>query len=56
MGSPLAPLIANYYMEHFEQQAVRTALRKPTHWYRYVEVNFVVWTHGIEEFHVFLFH
>jgi hypothetical protein len=31
MGSPLAPVIANYYMEYFEQLAISSVIRKPTH-------------------------
>jgi retron-type reverse transcriptase len=42
MGSPLAPVIANYYMEYFEQQAINKEPIKPTHWYRYVDDTFVV--------------
>jgi hypothetical protein len=56
MGSPLAPVIANYYMEHFEQLAISTVSRKSTHWYRYVDDTFVVWRHGKEELHDFLNH
>jgi len=56
MGSPLAPVIANYYMEHFKQLAISMASRKPTHWYRYVDDTFVVWPHREEEFHDFLNH
>jgi hypothetical protein len=56
MGFPLAPVIANYYMEHLEQQAISTASRKPTYWYRYVEDTFVVWPHGEQELHDFLDH
>jgi hypothetical protein len=54
MGSPLAPVIANYYMENFEQQALSRAPKKPTHWYRYVDDTFVVWPHGEEELREFL--
>jgi hypothetical protein len=43
-------------MEYFEQQAISKAPRKPTHWYRYVDDNFVVWPHGEEELHEFLDH
>jgi hypothetical protein len=42
MGSPLAPVVANLYMEHFEHQALSSAMKKPTHWYRYVDDMFVV--------------
>jgi len=56
MGSSLAPVIANYYMEHFEQQAISTASSRPTHWYRYMDDTFMVWPHGEEELHDFLIH
>jgi hypothetical protein len=39
---PLAPVIANFYMEHFEQKAVSTAIKKPARWYRYVDDIFAV--------------
>jgi DNA-binding transcriptional MerR regulator len=43
-------------MEHFEQQAISRAPRKPTHWYRYMDDTFVVWPHGEEEIREFLDH
>jgi hypothetical protein len=43
-------------MEHFEQQALSRAPRKPTHWYRYVDDTFVVWPHGEDELREFLDH
>ena len=35
MGSPLSPIIANLYMEHFEQEAIRLAADKPKFCVRY---------------------
>jgi len=56
MGSPLAPVIANFYMEHFEKQAISSAAKKPTRWYRYVDDTFMVQPHGKDELQRFLKH
>jgi hypothetical protein len=40
MGSPLTPVIANCYMESYEQQAISSAAKKLEHWYRYVGDTF----------------
>ncbi|GJQ68915.1 hypothetical protein Trydic_g6104 [Trypoxylus dichotomus] len=45
MGSPLAPVIANFYMELFESRALDTAAQKPLCWYRYVDGTFAAWPH-----------
>jgi hypothetical protein len=49
MGSPLVPVMANLNMERFEHQALSSAIKKPTRWYRYVDDRFVVWPRGKDE-------
>ncbi|XP_062837651.1 uncharacterized protein LOC134299269 [Anolis carolinensis] len=56
MGSPLSPVVANFYMEYFEKQALETAPKKPTVWFRYVDDTFTIWSHGEEELSKFLDH
>jgi hypothetical protein len=51
MGSLLAPVIANFYMEYSEQ-----AIKKPNRWYRYVDDIFEVWSHGKDDLQDFLQH
>ena len=49
MGSPLSPVIANIYMEGFEEEAINTADDKPSLWVRYVDDTFTIWPHGPEK-------
>ena len=56
MGSPLSPVVANFYMERFEQRAITSFPLKPRCWFRYVDDTFVIWSHGEEELGRFLAH
>ncbi|XP_058045388.1 P2Y purinoceptor 1 isoform X3 [Ahaetulla prasina] len=56
MGSPLSPVIANLYMEHFETQALEKSDHKPKLWLRYVDDTFIIWPHGKEKLDNFLTH
>ena len=48
MGSPVSAVIANLYMESFEQQAITTCTSayKPRIWKCYVEDTFTILNHG----------
>lgn len=37
MRSLMACVFANFYMQHFEEQAIRSAIKKPAHWFMYVD-------------------
>ena len=57
MGSPLSPVLADLYMEHFEMMpATQTAQKRPSLWYRYMGDTFIIWPHGRESLDDFLSH
>ena len=55
MGSPLSPVMANIYMEYFEDMALNSAPLRPTMWLRYVDDTFILWPHQ-EDIQVLLEH
>ena len=54
MGSPVSAVVANLYMEHFEQIALGTALHRPRFWKRYVDDTLCIL--GSEEVDELLLH
>jgi hypothetical protein len=56
MGSPLSPVIVNFFMEDFEKKAIEQATHKPVCWFRYVDDTFVIWPHDQEKLTEFLNH
>jgi len=55
-GSPLSPIVANIYMEYFEEMALESAQLRPRVWRRYVDDTFVIWQHGSPSKQSFLEH
>jgi hypothetical protein len=56
MGSPLTLVIANFYMDVFEEMALDWAPQKTLCWFRYVDDTFVIWPHGPDRLKDFLDH
>jgi hypothetical protein len=56
MGSPLSPVIANFYMEDYEKATLESAPLKPRCWLQYVDHTFVIWQHGPDKLKDFLHH
>ena len=50
MGSPFNPVIANFFMEHFEQLVLESARLKPKIWHRYINDTFVIWSQSQENY------
>ena len=42
MGSPVSAVIANLYMENFEEQEITTSFYEPRIWKRYVDDTFTI--------------
>ena len=45
IGSPLSPMLANIYMEYFEEMALGSSSLKPSRWLKYVDDTFILWPH-----------
>jgi hypothetical protein len=56
MGSPLSPVIANFYIEDYGKGALESAPIKPRCWFRYVGDTFVIWPLGPDKLKDILFH
>jgi len=37
LSATVTPVMANFYMEFFEQQAINSVVKEPAHWYRYID-------------------
>ena len=53
MGLPLSPIVANLFMEAFEEKALESAVLRPRMWVRYVYDMFVLWPHKEDELETF---
>ena len=49
MGSPVSAVVANLYMEHFENMALRSSPVQPKLWKRYVDDICCVLKNGEED-------
>jgi hypothetical protein len=56
MGSPLSPVIANFYREDYEKTELDSAQLHPRCWFRYVDDTLVIWPHGPDKLKDFLHH
>ena len=54
MGSPISPIIASIYMEYLESKILSTVSFKPKVWQRYIDDNFIIWSHSYDTLEPFL--
>lgn len=53
---PLSPIVANLFMEHFEEKTLMSSSVQPKLWVRFVDDTFVIWPHKWESLDRFLWH
>lgn len=56
MGSPLSPVITNFFMEDFEERALVQATHKLLCWFCYADDTFVIWLHRTKKLERLLNH
>ena len=56
MGGPFSTVIANLFMECFEQLVLESVCLKPKIWLRYIDDTFAIWSYDEEELQLFLQH
>lgn len=56
MGSPISPIVANFFMEYFETKELASAQFRPKNWKTFVDDTCVVWPHRCEKLNLFLNH
>ena len=54
MGKRFAPAYANIYMATWEETILPKCTKLPTHYYRYLDDIWGIWTHGMDEFQEFV--
>ena len=50
------PILANVFLESFEQESFQLAKDKPRLWVRYEDDTFVIWQHGLDKLEPFQQH
>jgi hypothetical protein len=56
MGSPLSPVMANFFMDDCDKEELNKAEYKPMCWFQHVSNMFIVCPHGPEKLDDFLYH
>ena len=54
IGTKFAPTYASIFIDEIETKFFDTQEFKPLVWFRYIDDNFFIWTHGKEKLEEFL--